>query len=117
MRLLKQHSVLVTIEEVHTLRNPFILELDREVNACSTTVTALCLNLDYTIRTARTPHCTRCSILENLDALDIVGVNRKKLRELVVVETCVVERLTLVGRHLEDVVVNDDKRLGVTIDG
>ena len=115
MLLLEQHGVVITIEQVKSLGNPSIGIAIRIGHLGLTTCTTLRLNHDDTIRTTRTIDRRRRSILEHLDALNIVGVNSQQLSKLFFIGGREVEVLTI--GHLEDVVVHYNQRFLITIDG
>ena len=112
--LFQHHGVAVTIEHLVAIGLPGAVELVGESHVGGTTVTTAQLDLDDTIGTTGTP-LSRGGILQNLDALDVLGVDVQQCRELLfVIHVLEVDGLCIL-RELEDVVVHDDQRLSVTI--
>ena len=81
-------------------------------------MTATRLDFDDTVGAVGTPLGGTGSILQDRDALNVLRVNLKQRRELLlVVHVGKVISVLFVLRDLEDMVVEDNQRLCITIDG
>ena len=83
--LLQHHRIAGTIEHVQSLRLPRARKTVVETDTRLTTASAACGDFDHTIRTARTPDGSCGSILQDLDAGDIVGRHLQQSSELLLV--------------------------------
>ena len=116
--LLEHHGVSITSKHLITLGLPCAAELVSKVDAGLTTMTTTCLNLNDTIRAISTPLGSTCSILQDGDTLDILRIDLEQCRELfLIIHRCEVVSVLLVFGDLEDVVIEDNQRLRITIDG
>ena len=114
VHLLQHHRVVVTVQQVVALRLPVGLHTQRVVNTGSTTRTTLSGNRDNTVGTTRTPDGSCGGVLQYVDLVDIRGVHREQRSVSFLVGRGEVE--VLVG-IIEDVSVDNDQRLGRSVDG
>ena len=115
--LLQHHGVAVTVEHLVAIGLPSAIELIGEGDVGLTLVTTAEFDFDDTVGTLGTPLGGR-TVLEDLDALDVFGVDIQQGGELfLVVEVAEVNVLDGIFRKFEDVVVDDNQGLRITVDG
>ena len=113
--LLQHHRIAGTIEHVQSLRLPRARETVVETDTRLTTASAACGDFDHTIRTARTPDGSCGSILQDLDAGDIVGRHLQQSSELLLVaQVGEVDRSQILP--LERIAVHHNQRFLRTVD-
>ena len=117
VRLLKKHGVVVAVQQVEALGHPCLRETIAVGDSRLSTRTTLCLNHDNTVGTTATPDGAGRGVLQYFDAFDVFGVHGQQLGEALFVSGGEVEVSFFFRRHFEDVVVDDDKGLGITRDG
>ena len=113
--LFQVHGVVVTIEEFVAFWLPTACETVRILHRGLALGTTLGLDFNHTVSTLRTPNGCCCSVLEDGDRLDILGVDIEEFGKLLFVGIGVVEvGVSVVGPN---VTVDHDERVGVTVDG
>ena len=116
--LLKHHGVTITIQHLVASGLPGTFELVGEVDAGGTTVATACLDFDDTIGTVSTPLGSTCCILQDRDALNVIRIHLKQCGELLlVVHVREVISVFLIIRDFKDMVIEDNQRLCIAVDG
>ena len=112
---LQHHGVAGTVEHVQTLRLPSAREAVVETDAGFTATTTARGDFDHTIRTACTPDGRCGSILQHLDAGDIVGRHLQEGGKLfLVVQVGEIHRRQILT--FEGITVHHDQRFLRTVD-